>query len=221
MRHIAYALILCLPALVSGATVGGKTAPDGTPLQVDLPGEFHKANIASKGLGCCVFRSIDHAAHYQLIDALYGMPEWMKSNGIAGGGWPEKVDNLIPQICKDRKAALPDYIQIEGPWTKCKPLIDLACKTNRMVCITYERSPTGRYGGGKIAHMVNMTHADGKWYVFLDNNYVTPKEGAYEWCSESEASWAAGGSSVWCIIFLDQGPPPIPRPFKDHDEISP
>lgn len=224
MKRFAFALVLCimLPIVAAPATVGGKVAPDGTPLQVDLPGEFHRANIASKGLGCCVFRSIDHAAHHQLIEALYGMPEWMKSKGIAGGGYPSKVDALIPKMCADKGLPVPDYIQVEGPWSKVKTVIELATKTNRMVCITYSRSPTGRYGGGTIAHMVNLCHSDGKWYTFLDNNYVTPKEGAYEWCNEKEAQWAASsGGSVWAIVFLDIGPPPVPRPFHDYDELSP
>lgn len=222
MKRFALALVLCiaLPALAAPATVGGKVAPDGTPLQLDLPGQYHQENIASKGLGCCVFRSIDHAAHYQLIEALYDMPEWMVKRGIAGGGWPEKTDKLIAMICTDRGLPVPDYIQVEGPWSQVKSVIELAAKTNRFISITYGRSPTGRYNGRPIAHMVNMNHAAGGWYSFLDNNYLDPREKSNEWCNEKEASWAAsyGSGSVWAVIFIEpSGPPPVPRPFKDHD----
>ena len=32
--------------------------------------------------------SPEYAAHWQNVPALYGLPEWMRENGIAGGGTP-------------------------------------------------------------------------------------------------------------------------------------
>lgn len=213
LKRIALALVLLLPLSGLAATVGGKILPDGSTIQCDLPGEFHKKNIASKGLGCCVFRSIEYAALHQQIPALYGFPEWMVQNGIPGGGWDTKVDKLIPQICKDRGYPVPDYIQVTGPWSKVKPIIELATKTNRYVCITYGRSPTKRYSGKSIAHMVCMPHAGpAGTYSFIDNNYTTPPNQAYEHCNEQEAAWAAAsGGNIWIIVFLDYGPVPTPH----------
>lgn len=49
--------------------------------------------------------------------------------------------------------------------------LKLACRTGRMPGVTYAFSPTGRYGGARIAHMVNLVHADDQWFAVLDNNY--------------------------------------------------
>jgi hypothetical protein len=71
-----------LAALVAGALVwwyhdrrasvrpveGGRVSPDGTVEVVcDLPESQRKRNIASKGLGRCVFRSIDYAARWPQV----------------------------------------------------------------------------------------------------------------------------------------------------------
>lgn len=195
-----------LPAPV-GATVGGNQHPDGTQLDCDLPGSLHQRNIASRGLGCCVFRSIDHAARFQNVPCLVNMPEWMVSKGIEGGGYPSKVSQLIPRMAADKGCPTPPYVQIEG--TDLEPL-KLASRTGRMISTTYSRSPTGRYGGGRIAHMVNMVHCDDRHCVILDNNYVGDR--AYEWCSPEEFKRVCnGGGSIWSVILLAPPPPPPPR----------
>lgn len=207
MMRLASLLMLC-SGIVSAATVGGRTGPDGTELACDLPGSHQQKNIAAKGLGCCVFRSIDHASRFQNVPCLTGFPEWMVSKGIEGGGYPSKVDKLIPQIAKDRGLPVPQYVQAEG---MDLDLLCLACATGRMPCITYSRSPTGRYNGQRIAHMVNIVYADQKanggagWWVVLDNNYIG--ENNYEWMTTAEfrAAYAPG----WCVILLSP-PPPMP-----------
>lgn len=186
-----------------GAVVAGPKHSDGTEVAVDLPGDLHQKNIAAKGLGCCVFRSLDHASRWQNVPALDHMPEWMVKSGIAGGGYPAKVDKLIPQIAKDRGLPTPGYIQIENADHEA---LMLACKTGRMVCATYSRSPTGRYGGSRIAHMVNVVHADANWVVVLDNNYIG--ETNYEWMTPAEAKKA--GVYEWIVVLLDPPPPPPP-----------
>lgn len=182
----------------------GELSPDGHPAIVDLPQELRKKNIASAGLGCCVFRSIDHAAHWQNMPQLNGFPEWMVQNRIPGGGYPTKVDRLIPQICEDRGQPVPNYIQVEN---NDLDILKLACKTRRMVCITYSYSPSGRYSGQRIAHMVNLVHADDRWFAVLDNNYIEQ----LEWMTPEEfLPVYHGGRTGWAIIFLDYPPPPIP-----------
>jgi len=191
------------------AKVGGRVAPDGkVELQIDLPGSLHQKNIASSGLGCCVFRSIDHAARWANIPALQHFPEWMVQKHIPGGGYPQKVADLIPKIAKDRKMPEPDFVQVEGNDLE---ILKLATATGRMPGVTYSKSPTGRYGGQRIAHMVNIVHADDQWFVVLDNNYIG--ENNYEWMTPQEflKTYSGMGGRGWAVILIPNGPPPIPR----------
>ena len=194
---------------VYGAKENGRKFEDGTEISCDLPGDLHRRNTASKGLGNCVFTSIHHSAIWQNIPAVQEFPKWLITKGIPGGGYPAKVDKLIPQICKDRGLPIPEYIQIEN--ADHETLV-LAHKTGRMTCVTYARSPTGRYGGQRIAHMTNLVHADANWIVCLDNNYM-PKDPAnpsnYEWMTPEEGKRA--GIYDWVIVFLPPPPPPPPR----------
>lgn len=204
-------LFLCLflvsaPAVAVGK-IGGKTSPDGAEVQCDLPASQQKQNISSRGLGCCVFRSLDHAARWCGEEALYGFPEWMVSKGIAGGGYPQKVDDLIPKIAKDRGLPTPEYIQVEGDDIE---ILKLALASGRMVCHTYSYSSTGRYGGQKIDHMVNSVHGDEKWFAVLDNNFVG--ENALEWNDiPAFRHTYAPRADGWAVILLKHGPPPPPR----------
>src|SRR5262249_16649813 len=115
-RNLLASLLLLLPLTAQAKPVeGGGLSPDGKfEVQVDLPADQRQKNIASKGLGCCVFRSLDHASRWQNVAALVSFPEWMVQHGIEGGGFPSKVDKLIPQIAKDRGLPVPEYIQYEG-----------------------------------------------------------------------------------------------------------
>lgn len=210
MKRLYPILVLLFTSIAVAGSVG-ESAPDGTKPQLDYPSQRQEKNIASRGLGCCVFRSLHHAGDYQDVRCLYRMPEWMVSKGIEGGGYPEKVDKLIPMIAKDRGVPTPEYVQVEG---MDLAVLKLACKTGRMPCVTYCRSATGRYNGQRIAHMVNLVAAgvgngpDGKgWYVVLDNNY--PGGGQYEWLSEAE--FLRTYDPGWCVILL--APPPTPRPL--------
>lgn len=208
------ALVLAggIPAAVDyGAKVGGTTAPDGTPIQIDLPDSEQQKNIASKGLGCCVFRSIDHAARWANEPSLIHFPEWMVSKGIAGGGYPGKVTDLVPKIAKDRGMPAPPFIQVEGKDLK---ILELAAANGIMPCVTYSRSPTGRYGGQSIAHMTNLSHCDSKWVAVLDNNYICTKEhpDMYEWMTPEEFSKAYSGTGGgWAVLILKPAPPPPPH----------
>jgi hypothetical protein len=189
-----------------GASVGGPKHQDGTEIACDLPGDRHRKNTASKGLGNCVFTSIHHSADWQNIPALLEFPRWLIDKGIPGGGHPGKVDQLIPQIAKERGLPVPEYVQVEG---KDLEILKAACRTGRMPGVTYSFSPTGRYGGAKIAHMVTLVHADDKHFVVLDNNY--PGADKYEWLTPDEflKTYAAGGNG-WAFIPLAPPPPPPP-----------
>lgn len=190
----------------AGAQVGGRIAPNGaTQIHCDLPGQFHIKNVGgSDGAGLCVFTSCEHSGWWQNIRQLHGFQDWMKRK--PGGGWPEKVDKMLKEYCQEQGLPVPPYIQVEG---KDLEILKLACRTGRMPAVTYSRSPTGRYGGGRIAHMVSLPHADDQWFAVLDNNYIG--EDQYEWMSPREFEEANLGSAVWSVIFLGPPPPPVPR----------
>lgn len=187
-----------------GAKVSGPKFDDGTELACDYPGERHRKNTSSKGLGLCVFTSIHHAADWQDIPALLEMPKWMIEKGIAGGGYPQKVAQLVPRLSQERGQAPPEMIQVENYDYE---ILRLACDGGRMPCVTYSRSPTGRYNGSRISHMVNVVHADEKYVVVLDNNYVGYN--AFEWMTKEEFRQAGG--LEWAVIFTSAPPPPPPH----------
>lgn len=189
-----------------GAGVGGAKHTDGTEIHCDLPGKFHRRNTSSHGLGLCVFTSIHHAATWQNVAALQEFPKWIRDNNIPGGSEPRKTATMIARMCKARNLPEPDYLQVQS---RDLEILKLACSTGRMVCVTYSRSPTGRYGGRGISHMVNIVHADDKWFVVLDNNY--PGDTAYEWMTPQEfLKTYAGGGNGWAVILLAPPPPPPP-----------
>lgn len=206
-RLSALAAIVFLPLTLAAGSVG-PASPSGAQPQLDFPTELQRRNTESKGLGLCVFTSIHHASVFQDTWATQEFPKWIKDHGIAGGGYPQKVDSLIKQIAADRKVPVPDYVQVEG---KDLEILRLACRTGRMPCVTYSYSCTGRYGGQRIAHMVNLVNADAQWFTILDNNY--PGQSNYEWDSPAEFSRAYADG--WSVIFLDEPPPPVPTPAKE------
>lgn len=195
-------------SLLLAANIGGKTAPDGTEIQVDLPGSQHMTNKAgSDGSGLCVFTSISHSARWAHVELLENFRDYMTK--YPGGGWPEKVDKYIAKIAKDRGVAPPQYVQVEGH-REVLATLKAALKSGRMPAVTYAFSPTGRYGGRKIAHMVSLVHLDEKYACVLDNNY--PGEDKYEWMSVDEfyRSFTGMGGSGWAVVLLADGPPVLP-----------
>jgi hypothetical protein len=200
-------LALSAPVVLAGnpfeAKVGGPVAPDGTKIHVELPDELHCENITSRGQGCCVQTSINHSARWQNIPVLVNFHEWVRSKGIPGGAHPGSADQRMKMIAKEKGVPVPEHIQIERADHET---LMLACKAGRLVCVTYSKSPTGRYRGQRIAHMVNCAHADEKWIAILDNNYIK----SYEWMSPQEAKGT--GVYEWIIVFLQPSAPP---PVKD------
>lgn len=206
---LASALVLAEP--VGKAVVGGSVHPDGTAVACDLPDRFHQKNTGgSDGAGLCVYASARHTGRWQNDAAFEGLFDWMRSK--PGGSYPEKFDKTLKQFCQEKGLPVPRYIQVEGGDLE---ILKLACKTGRMPGVTYCVSPTGRYGGQRIAHMTSLAGAgegkgpDGKgWYVILDNNYPQ----SYEWMSESEFRKAyTGMGGGWAIVLLLPSPPPPPR----------
>jgi len=150
------------------------------------------------------------ASEWNNISQLFGFRDFMTK--FPGGGWPEKVDAYIDKLCKARGLIKPQYMHVISSDLE---ILRLALRTGRMVCVTYSVSATGRYGGARIAHMVNLINAgtggggDGRgWYGILDNNYLNQ----HEFLSEKEfVRTACGrGGRYWAVIFMNPSPPPLP-----------
>lgn len=190
-----------------GASTGGPVAPDGTPIQVELPISLHMKNTGGigprgpgSGSGLCVFTSIEMAARWQNVPEIDGLQKWMTRK--PGGGYPSKVDAMLKQFCAEKGVAVPQYLQVEG---KDLEILKLALKTGRMPSITTGYLPGY---GGRIAHMTCLAHASGGWYGVLDNNYP----GRWAWLSEKEfiRSYTAFGQG-WTVVLLESPPPPAPK----------
>ncbi len=203
-------LLAILVAVAAGlaATIDGNRAPDGTEIQCDLPPELHRRNTTSRGQGCCVWTSIHHAATWQNVTAYQDAPRWIQEHRIPGGAYPGAVARYLPQMAQERGVSpVPAFLNYEGNDIE---LLKLACRTGRMPAVTYTYSPSGRYGGGRIAHMVNLVHAGERWFAVLDNNF--PGAGQIEWMSPEEfrRSWTGFGQG-WAVILLAPPPPPVPK----------
>lgn len=212
MHHFFTVLVCGFFGLAIGtpysASVGGKMAPDQkTEIAIDLPGSLHLKNtVGSDGSGLCVFTSAAHSARWQHVKVLEDFQTWMKK--YPGGGWPDKLAKMIAKVSKERGVPEPQFVQAEGK-AECIEIIQEALKSGRMPCVTYSFSPTGRYRGGKISHMVNCVHHDGKHVCILDNNY--PGDDKYEWMTPDEfMKTFTAGRSGWVFVLLDGGPPPLP-----------
>jgi hypothetical protein len=182
---------------------GGRVSPDGAvELVCDLPASQRKKNIASKGLGCCVFRSIDYAARWQQVPELYDLPEQLVEAGIPGGGYPDKVDEVMKQFAPGAS-----YIQ---DTSGDADILEAILKTGRMPCVTYNGHDC--HYGGNIAHMVCLPYFDRQtgWACVSDNNF--PGENAFVWMSPDEflKRWKGNGGG-WAFALLAVPPPPIPH----------
>lgn len=208
MRAPLIALVFALVAAQSGPRIGGKVAPDGkTEIHCDLPAQEMLKNKGGRdGAGLCVFTSCEHSARWQTIPALIGFRDWMTK--YPGGGYPSKLKAMIEKLSQERGQPVPDYIQIQGK-QELLPTLRAACESGRMPAVTYSFSPTGRYGGRRISHMVSLVFLDESWACILDNNFPGPDQ--LEWIRTSDFLRSfTGGSNGWAVIFAQPGPPPLP-----------
>jgi hypothetical protein len=210
MRHGLILLVasLGLFAAQSPSKVGGKIAPDGkSEVHCDLPAsEMLKNKGGSDRAGLCVFTSCEHSARFQAIPALVGFRDWMTR--YPGGGYPSKLKAMIEKLCQEKNVPVPEYIQIQGKG-ELLPTLKAACESGRMPAVTYSFSPTGRYGGRKISHMVSLVHLSDEWACILDNNFPGPEN--LEWIRTGDfLRTFTGGSNGWAVIFAPPGPPPLP-----------
>jgi hypothetical protein len=202
MKTIGILLAAALAPAAVGFTPGGPVSPSGAPATVDLPASQHMKNVGgSDGAGLCVFTSVEHSARWQAIHQLDGFQNWMRRR--PGGGWPQKLDQMLERYCAERRVELPPYIQHTGG---DESFLRLALKTDRFPCVTY----AGRddFYRSRIAHMVNLAHLDDSVAAIVDNN----RPGVWLWMTRDEFLYRwrdmQGG---WAVVFLDAPPPPHPE----------
>lgn len=189
------------------AVVGGRVSPDGVPIQCDYPGERMKPNVGgSDGKGLCVFDSASWAMDWHRHREGYGLLEWMTRK--PGGGWPEKFDAMMAEFWREKGKPAPRYVQMEGDDI---PFVIDALAKGKLVCGTYWRSPTGRYQGQRIAHMVCIAHHDGERVAVIDNNFCGADK--VEWMSAAEfrKTFLNSSGKGWAIAFDAPPPPPPPH----------
>jgi hypothetical protein len=135
--------------LVGAISVGGPVGPAGQQVACDLPVAQRLKNTGGmgprgpgSGAGLCVFTSIEHAGHWQNVRPLIGLQQKMTHE--PGGGYPEKVDQLVAKYAKGVTV-----IQYEG---KDPGVLESPLKTGRMPCVTFNGHDK-HYGNQTIAYM--------------------------------------------------------------------
>lgn len=193
------------PSTSPGAPVlGGRISPDGKiALTCDLPESERKENIASRGLGCCVFRSGDYSSRFQQVPEFYDLPEKMVEAGIPGGGYPEKVNQVFQKFGPK--------VQFIQNTTGDPDILRAILKTGRMGCTTYNGHDP-HYGNRTIAHMVCLVCFDEKsgWAAISDNNYPSAHDFVWMSCAEFVKRWKGTGGG-WVYALLNPAPPPVPH----------
>lgn len=195
----------------AGKAIVNSTMHDGSKIACWLPDNEQMRNIGSKldGSGMCVCTSIEHAARYQGLDGMRGFRDWAAAN-YRGGGWPEKVDQLLAAYFKKKGMTPIPYIQYEGK--NPEEVMEVIQRSGRCACITYGYSE--RYGT-RIAHMVNAVLYDSKWCVVLDNNFVGNDK--LEWMERPELvrrmrlDMSGRQSTAWVFCWLTPGSPPAAK----------
>ena len=181
---------------------GGKVSPDGKcAIVADLPVSQKMKNVGgTDGAGLCVFTSITWAMRWQNEPA--GQHFRKDMQGERGGGYPEKVDQMMKKYCPEVK-----YIQD----TSGDPEILAAIlASGRMAGVTYNGHDC-HYSGG-IAHMVDLVAYDpaSGWACISDNNFIEDNQFVWMSCEEFQKRWKGMGGG-WVVCLLNPPPPPVPH----------
>jgi len=197
------------PTPVGSFSTEASPVKDGVRAVVDIPASRHIRNTGGigprgpgTGSGLCVFTSCEVSGDWQNVPALQGFQKWMTMK--PGGGWPEKLDEMIRLFAASKGVPVPDYVQHTGG---DDDFLDLAIRTGRCPAVTYSGSD-GFYRG-RVAHMVNLAHLDAERAAIVDNN----RPGLWVWMSRKEflARWRDMGGG-WAVVFLSPPPPPYTQP---------
>lgn len=200
----------CPRSLLNGplsAAVAGRISPDGVPIMCDYPSDKMTENVGgADGVGLCVFDAASWAMEWHGIRDGKEFFVWMQHK--PGGGWPEKFDEMMKEYWREKGVDCPGYVQMSGSDTS---FVVKALSQGKIVCATYNHSPTGRYNGGRISHMVCIMHHDGQRVAIGDNNYCGADK--YEWltAAEWEKCFLDQNGRGWAIAFDAPPPPPVPH----------
>lgn len=167
----------------------------GTRAVIDIPATLHLRNTGGMGpggpgtgAGLCVFTSVEVAARWHCLPQIAGFQKWMTHK--EGGGWPQKLDQMLKQFCREKGVKCPPYVQHTGG----DPTFLEAVYRNRfMPAMTHTQ-----------VHMVNGAHLDQAIGAIIDNN----NPAHWEWANRSLylRTWGAVRS---------QDQPLFPRPFRE------
>lgn len=201
-------VLTMLAGVAIAGSIGGFKSPDGKEnMNCPLPGNLHQRNtVGSDGSGLCVYASARHTGRWQDEQLFIAIFDWMKQH--PGGSYPDKFKRTLLQCAQEKGLPVPNYIQLQDADIE---ILKTACQNGFMPGVTYGYSPTGRYNGKRIAHMVSLVHASNNWFAVLDNNY--PGEQNFEWLSPQEFKGAhvSPNGIGWKVILLTTPPPPKPR----------
>lgn len=189
------------------AAIGGRISPDGVPIECDYPAGRMAPNVSgTDGAGLCVFDSASRAMDWQGVRGGHDFFPWMTSK--PGGGYPKKFDAMMKEYFESRQEPIPGYVQMDGTDTS---FVAKALSQGKLVCCTYNFSPSGRYSGRRISHMVNVHHHDGERVAVGDNNFCGADQ--YEWltAAEWERCCKDQWGRLWAIAFDAPPPPPVPH----------
>lgn len=191
-------IIGLVAAIARGAS---PAAPDGTEPAVDYPDDQWMKNIGSRidGAGMCVFTSFEHSCRWAGLEEFRGFRDWCAAK-YRGGGWPEKLDQLVEAYCQAKGVKKPLVVQYEGSSSE---VLEAGLRNGHLPCVTLYGSPRYR---GRIYHMVNCAHLDTDRGAILDNNYQP-----LEWADRGTTLGRVKlDGKLWCVVVLASGPPPFP-----------
>lgn len=180
LRYAILAVLLSLVATPASAFTPTKTpvSPNGVPAQVDLPTSQHMRNTGgSDGAGLCVFTSVTVAARWQNLPEMEGFRAWAEKR--PGGSLPDLLVADLKEYADEKGIKLPSYVQHVGGDAE---FVRLVLSTRRMPAITYAGFDDFYGYNGRIYHMVNALHADGKDGAILDNNHP----GEWYWMDDKQ-----------------------------------
>lgn len=185
-------------------------SPTGEEPWVDFPENEWIKNIGSKldGAGMCVFSSLEMMFLWHGMEEFRGFRNWCAEH-YKGGGYPDKVNQLLEAYCKAKNIQKPLIIQYVGDNSD---FLEKALGNGWMPCCTLSHSK--RYGPAPISHMVNCVQLTPKTGAIMDNNFKD-----YEWWTSKEACLTAmkyrdpnnGRQVYWGVVVVAPGPPPPPK----------
>lgn len=187
--------------------IADRAGPQGQSPRIDYPENEWFRNIGSRvdGAGMCVFTAFEFSARWAGLEEFRGFRDWAAK--YKGGGWPEKLDQIINDYCKEKGIKRPKVLQYSGDDTS---FLAHALDNGQLPGCTLFRCP--RYGAGVIYHMTNCANL-GQECAILDNNFPE-----YYWFPKSDLASRIMNPdpnthkpAYWGFVILEPPPPWVPK----------